>query len=184
MVNRGCFVKGNLYFCYYPSPVPTWLMNLLSGEYECKLDPKGRLVLPAKVKANLPEASGNQLVLVRGFEPCLVLYPRESWRVIHDKVMALDEFNEEYRQFQRNFFRGMTEVELDNIGRFMLPRTMLRYSGIEKEAIIVGLGNRCEIWEPEKYEEYLIKDQQSFSKLAQKFLTTETPAGASGQLAA
>ena len=81
-------------------------MNLLSGEYECKLDPKGRLVLPAKVKGNLPEASGNQLVLVRGFEPCLVLYPRESWRIIHDKVMALDEFNEEYRQFQRNFFRG------------------------------------------------------------------------------
>ncbi|MCB2377835.1 division/cell wall cluster transcriptional repressor MraZ [Hymenobacter sp. BT635] len=158
-------------------------MNLLSGEYECKLDPKGRLVLPAKVKGNLPEASGNQLVLVRGFEPCLVLYPRESWRVIHDKVMALDEFNEEYRQFQRNFFRGMTEVELDNIGRFMLPRTMLRYSGIEKEAIIVGLGNRCEIWDPEKYDEFLIKDQQSFSKLAQKFLSTDTPP-ASGPLAA
>ena len=63
-------------------------MNLLSGEYECKLDPKGRLVLPAKVKSNLPEQSGNQLVLVRGFEPCLVLYPRAAWRVIHEKVMA------------------------------------------------------------------------------------------------
>ena len=151
------------------------LMNLLSGEYECKLDPKGRLVLPAKVKGNLPEQSGNQLVLVRGFEPCLVLYPRAAWRVIHEKVMALDEFNEEYRQFQRNFFRGMTEVELDSINRFMLPRSMLRYAGIEKEAIIVGLGNRCEIWDPARYDEFLIKDQQSFSKLAQKFLSVETP---------
>ena len=148
---------------------------LLSGEYECKLDPKGRLVLPAKVKSNLPETSGSQLVLVRGFEPCLVLYPRAAWHVIHDKVMALDEFNEEYRQFQRNFFRGMTEVELDSINRFMLPRTMLRYAGIEKEAIIVGLGNRCEIWDPSRYDEFLIKDQASFSKLAQKFLTTEMP---------
>jgi len=72
----------------------------------------------------------------------------------------------------------MTEVELDTIGRFMLPRTMVRYSGIEKEAIIVGLGNRCEIWDPTRYDEYLIKDQQSFSKLAQKFLTTETGPGA------
>ncbi|OUJ72433.1 MULTISPECIES: division/cell wall cluster transcriptional repressor MraZ [Hymenobacter] len=154
-------------------------MNLLSGEYECKLDPKGRLVLPAKVKGSLPQETGNQLVLVRGFEPCLVLYPSSSWRVIHDKVMALDEFNEEYRQFQRNFFRGMTEVELDNIGRFMLPRTMLRYAGIEKEAIIVGMGNRCEIWDPERYDAFLIKDQKSFSQLAQKFLSTDMPLGGS-----
>lgn len=150
-------------------------MNLLSGEYECKLDLKGRLVLPAKVKCNLPEQSGSQLVLVRGFEPCLVLYPRNAWRVIHEKVMALDEFNEEYRQFQRNFFRGLTEVELDTINRFMLPRSMLRYAGIEKEAIIVGLGNRCEIWDPARYDEFLIKDQQRFSKLAQKFLSVENP---------
>ncbi|MBD2715421.1 division/cell wall cluster transcriptional repressor MraZ [Microvirga sp. STR05] len=157
-------------------------MNLLSGEYDCKLDPKGRLVLPAKVKGSLPQASAGQLVLVRGFEPCLVLYPLEAWRVIHDKVMALDEFNEEYRQFQRNFFRGMTEVELDSIGRFMLPGSMRRYAGLEKEAIIVGLGNRCEIWDTARYDEYLIKDQQSFSKLAQKFLTNET--GPGGSLAA
>ncbi len=151
------------------------MLPLLSGEYECKLDPKGRLVLPAKVKSSLPDESGS-LVLVRGFEPCLVLYPRAAWRVIHDKVMALDEFNEEYRQFQRNFFRGMTEVDLDSIGRFMLPRTMVRYAGFEKEAIIVGLGNRCEIWDPTRYDEYLIKDQPAFSKLAQKFLTADAAA--------
>ena len=150
-------------------------MNLLSGEYECKLDPKGRLVLPAKVKASLPEETGNQLVLMRGFEPCLTLYPRSAWRLVHDKVMALDEFNEEYRQFQRNFFRGMTEVELDSIGRFMLPRTMLRYAGIEKEAIIVGMGTRCEIWDPTRYDDYLIKDGQTFSQMAQKILTNDTP---------
>ena len=152
--------------------------QLLSGEYDCKLDPKGRLVLPAKVKASLPDAYANQLVLVRGFEPCLVLYPRSAWELIHTKVMALDEFNEEYRQFQRNFFRGMTDVELDSIGRFGLPGSMRRYAGLEKEAVIVGLGNRCEVWDPARYDDYLIKDQQAFSKLAQKFLsaTPETPA--------
>lgn len=145
-------------------------MNFLSGEYECKLDPKGRLVLPAKIKANLPEASGNQVVLTRGFEPCLVLYPKQEWKTIYDRVAALNEFNEEYRQFQRNFFRGNTEIELDNTGRFVLPRTMQRYADIEKEVIIVGLGNRVEIWNPERYEDFLIKDQQQFSNLAQKFL--------------
>ena len=148
------------------------MASSFTGEYDCKLDPKGRLVLPAKVKAALPNADANQLVLVRGLEPCLVLYPRSAWQVIENRITALDEFNEEYRQFQRNFLRGMTEVELDSIGRFMLPRTMLRYASIEKEAIIVGIGNRCEIWDPERYDNFLIKDQQSFSKLAQKFLTT------------
>lgn len=151
--------------------------QLLSGEYDCKLDPKGRLVLPAKVKGSLPDTFANQLVLVRGFEPCLVLYPRSAWEVIHAKVMALDEFNEEYRQFQRNFFRGMTEVELDSIGRFLLPGSMRRYAGLDKDAVIVGLGNRCEVWEPARYDDFLIKDQGAFSKLAQKFLSVspETP---------
>ncbi|MBJ6145117.1 division/cell wall cluster transcriptional repressor MraZ [Hymenobacter sp. BT559] len=149
----------------------------LTGEYDCKLDPKGRLVLPAKVKAALPDAYANQLVLVRGLEPCLVLYPRSAWDVIQARVMALDEFNEEYRQFQRNFLRGVTEVELDNIGRFLLPGSMRRYAGLEKEAIIVGLGNRCELWDPTRYDDYLIKDPGEFSKLAQKFvsLSPDTP---------
>ena len=150
-------------------------MNFLSGEYECKMDPKGRLVLPAKIKTNLPEASGNQVVLTRGFEPCLILYPRTEWKVIYDKVAGLNEFNEEYRHFQRNFFRGNTEIELDNTGRFIIPRTMARYAEIDKEAIVVGLGNRVEIWNPDKYEEYLIKDQQDFSQLAQKFLGGQAP---------
>ncbi|MDJ0364904.1 division/cell wall cluster transcriptional repressor MraZ [Hymenobacter sp. H14-R3] len=154
------------------------MQQLLSGEYDCKLDPKGRLVLPAKVKSALPDTFANQLVLVRGFEPCLVLYPRAAWNLIHAKVTALDEFNEEYRQFQRNFLRGMTEVELDSIGRFGLPGSMRRYAGLDKDAVIVGLGNRCEVWDPTRYDDYLIKDQQAFSKLAQKFLsdTPETPA--------
>ncbi|GAB2540788.1 division/cell wall cluster transcriptional repressor MraZ [Rufibacter soli] len=145
-------------------------MNFLSGEYECKLDPKGRLVLPAKIKANLPDECGNQVVLTRGFEPCLVLYPKTEWKTIYDKVASLNEFNEEYRHFQRNFFRGNTEIELDAAGRFILPRTMVRYAEIEKDAIVIGLGNRVEIWNPDKYDAFLIKDQQNFSQLAQKFL--------------
>ncbi|RYY10622.1 MAG: division/cell wall cluster transcriptional repressor MraZ [Cytophagaceae bacterium] len=143
----------------------------LSGEYDCKLDPKGRLVLPAKVKAALPDPYANQLVLVRGFEPCLTLYPRAAWELILSKVTALDEFNEENRQFQRNFLRGMTDIELDSIGRFGLPGSMRRYAGIEKEAVIVGLGNRCELWDPARYDEYLIKDMAALSGLAQKFLS-------------
>ncbi|WP_194776536.1 division/cell wall cluster transcriptional repressor MraZ [Pararhodonellum marinum] len=146
-------------------------MAFFTSEYECKLDAKGRLVLPAKIKAALPESNGNELVLRRGFEPCLVLYPMLEYRKIYNRVAGLDEFNEEFRNFQRNFFRGNTEVELDNAGRFLIPKTMLRYSGIERDAIVVGMGNRVELWHPEKYEDYLIQENSDFSKLAQKLLS-------------
>jgi MraZ protein len=145
-------------------------MSYFSSEYECKLDAKGRLILPARMKSNLPAASGNNVVITRGFETCLVVYPEVEWRKVFSKVSGLNEFNEEYRNFQRNFFRGNTEVELDSNGRFVLPKSMTKYAQIDTEVIVVGMGNRIEIWNPELYDQFLIKDQKEFSKLAEKFL--------------
>lgn len=145
-------------------------MSFFTSEYECKLDAKGRLVLPAKIKGNLPEASGNELVLRRGFEPCLILYPMVEFKKIYSKISGLNEFNEEYRKLQRNFFRGNATVELDGTGRFLIPKLMINYSELQKEAIVVGMGNRIEIWNPEQYDKYLINDPGEFSALAQKYL--------------
>jgi MraZ protein len=145
-------------------------MSHFSSEYECRLDAKGRIVLPAKIKAQLPEASGNNIVVTRGFEPCLVVYPQVEWKKVFSKVSGLNEFNEEYRNFQRNFLRGNTEVDLDSNGRFLIPKSMLKHAQIEKEVIVVGMGNRVELWNPSIYEKYLINDQKEFSKLAEKFL--------------
>jgi len=141
-----------------------------SSEYECKLDPKGRIVLPARMKSQLPEDSQNTVVITRGFEPCLVLYPLVEWTKVSSKVAGLNEFNEEYRNFQRNFFRGNTEVELDGNGRFLIPKTMLKHAQLDKDAILVGMGNRIEIWEPGNYEKFLINDPKEFSKIAEKYL--------------
>jgi len=145
-------------------------MSFFTSEYEGKLDAKGRLVLPAKIKANLPEANGNELVIRTGFEPCLVMYPLIEYRKIFAKVSGLNEFNEEYRKLQRNFFRGNTIVELDSMGRFLIPKSMLKYAQLEREVIVVGLGNRVEIWNGGLLGNYLIKDQTEFSNLAQKYL--------------
>lgn len=149
-------------------------MAYFSGEYESKLDAKGRLVLPSRIKANLPEASGNNIVITRGFEPCLVIYPQIEWKKVFSRVSGLNEFNEEYRNFQRNFYRGNTEDELDSNGRFLIPKSMLRYANIDKEAVIVGMGNRIEIWNPETYDKFLISDPKEFSKLAEKYLGDQT----------
>ena len=146
-------------------------MSLLTGEFECKMDAKGRLTLPSKVKAKLPEVSGNQLVLSRGLEPCLVLYPLVEYRKIYSRIASMNEFNEEFRRLQRNFFRRITEVELDSAGRLLVPKAMSSYASLEKEVILVGMGNRMELWDAEVYEEYIINDNAEFSKLAQKHLT-------------
>ena len=144
-------------------------MTFFTSEYESKLDAKGRLVLPARVKAQLPEGD-SELVLRRGFELCLILYPLVEFKKVFSKISGLSEFNEESRTLQRNFFSGTATVELDNNGRFLIPKNLLAYAQLEKEIILVGMGNKVEIWNPTIYEKYLIKDPGELSKLAQKHL--------------
>lgn len=148
-------------------------MSFFSGEYTCKLDAKGRMVLPARLKSMLTPEDSHTLTLLRGFEPCLVMYPQSAWRKVFDKVAALNEFNEEYRNFQRNFLRGSTEIELDAMGRFIIPRTMAAYAGIDKTIVVVGIANRIELWEEGRYESYLIRDMKQFSQHAQSFLSQQ-----------
>ncbi|RLD25068.1 MAG: division/cell wall cluster transcriptional repressor MraZ [Bacteroidetes bacterium] len=146
-------------------------MAFFTSEYTCKLDAKGRLVLPAKMKANLPEAASSELFMREGFEPCLELYPLIEYKKIYSKIAGLNEFNAEYRKLQRNFFRGSTTVELDSAGRLLIPKPMLQYANLDKEIVVVGMGNRMEIWNPEEYKKFLINDPQELSELAEKHLT-------------
>lgn len=145
-------------------------MAFFTSEYECKLDTKGRLVLPAKIKANLPEVSTTELVLRRGFEPSLILYPMVEYKKIHHKISSLSEFNPEQRRLKRTFFRGIAQVELDSANRILIPRSMLAHAKIEKEALLIGVGSSVEIWSPQLYHEHAIEDSQEYSELAEKFL--------------
>lgn len=148
-------------------------MSFFNSEYDCKLDVKGRLALPAKVKSMLPDGVSNELVLRRGFESCLVLYPMLEYKKIYGRVKSLSEFNEEYRKFQRSFFRGNVDVELDSAGRINIPKRMMEFAGLEKDVVLVGLGNRLEIWNPSDYEDNLILDDSEYSKMAEKLLAND-----------
>jgi len=144
-------------------------MTFFTSEFECKLDAKGRLVLPSRIKAQLPDGS-EELVIRKGFEPCLILYPVVEFKKVFSKISGLNEFNEEYRKLQRNFLSGVVTVELDNNGRFLIPKNMLSYAQLEKEAVLVGTGNKVEVWNPTVYEKYQITDPGELSKLAGKYL--------------
>ena len=145
-------------------------MTFFTSEFECKIDAKGRLVLPAKIKSTLPESSGNELVIRKGFEPCLILYPMIEFKKLHSKIAGLNEFNPEYRKIQRQFFSGSSVVELDNTGRFLIPKPMMSHAKLGKDAVVVGMGNKVEIWDPAMYKEYVGDDPAEFSALAQKYL--------------
>ncbi len=145
-------------------------MTFFTSEYECKLDAKGRLVLPARIKNGLPETSGNELVVGLGFEKCLIVYPILEFKKLYAKVAGLSEFNPDYRKLQRNFFRGNTVVELDSSGRFLIPKQMLNYAQLEKQVVVVGMGNKVELWNPDLYKEQLYDNQNEFSDHVQKYL--------------
>jgi len=145
-------------------------MTFFTSEYETKLDAKGRLALPSRIKAQLPDAEVQELVIRRGFEPCLILYPMVEFKKVFSKISSLSEFNEENRKLQRNFLSGVVTVELDGSGRFLIPKNMLTYAQLDKDVLLVGLGTKVEAWNRELYEKHLIKEPSELSKLAEKHL--------------
>ena len=145
-------------------------MAIFNGEYECKMDAKGRLLLPARVKSKLPECSRHEVVLSQGYEPCLIIYTMEEYNKAYEEYSSLSQFNPEQRKLQRNFFRGSLEVELDNTGRLLIPKRMMKYARLSREVIIAGSGRVLEIWNPIMYEEYMLNDPSEYSDLVQKHL--------------
>ena len=145
-------------------------MAFFTSEHECKLDAKGRLVLPSRLKSVLPVASKKSIIIRKGFEPNLIIYPLHEFQNIYTRINSLNEFSSEQRKLKRNLFSSISEVDLDSNGRFLLPKSMISHTGLEKDVILVGMGNVIELWSPDNYKKYLINDANEFSKLAQKYL--------------
>jgi MraZ protein len=138
------------------------------GEYSCALDNKGRLRLPSPLIQQLGEAAVAQgFVLNRGFEKCLVLYPKATWDNITTELQQLNLYVKEHRDFVRYFFRGATETVLDNQSRILLPQSLLQYADLEKEAVLFAYFNRIEIWDQAAYDNLLSNEPSDFSSLAE-----------------
>src|SRR5918997_1563447 len=118
------------------------------GRYNHTLDAKGRLAIPARFREALAEG----LVLTRGIDRCLALYPLTAWRPLAEKVSALPISDPDARTFRRLVFAEAADLELDAQGRILLPPELRRYAGIEREAIVVGVNTSVEIWSPERWE--------------------------------
>ena len=130
-------------------------MTQLIGEFECKLDAKGRMVLPAALKRQMPHVERDGLVVNRGFEKHLVFCPREEWDLMTAKLAKLNQFDPKVRAFVRAFTRGATELTLDAAGRVLLPKSLLEFAGIQAELVLACQFNKIEVWSKEGYEELM-----------------------------
>jgi MraZ protein len=145
-------------------------MTNFIGEFECKLDVKGRLMLPSGLRKQLDPAAQERFVMNRGFEKCLVLYPKNDWEYISAEVNKLNQYVRKNREFIRYFYRGATELGLDSTGRVLLPKRMLSYAGVEKEVVLFAYSNRIEVWDAETYHGLLTDEPDDFADLAEEVM--------------
>lgn len=137
---------------------------MLIGEYNHNLDVKGRLIIPSKLRLAL----GDSFVITKGLDGCLFIYPKKEWNIISSKLKELSITNKDARAFVRFFFSGASECSLDKQGRVLIPDNLRQYAGLIKEVMIIGLSTRLEIWNIDKWENYLSIDNLSYENIAEK----------------
>lgn len=143
-------------------------MHTFLGEYEVAIDAKGRFLLPAGLRKQLPEGAADRFVINRGFENCLVVYTMDVWQVLSAKINKLNDFNQKERAFKRLFLNGACIVELDSAGRMLLPKNLMEYAGLSKDMVLAAQGNKVELWDKEAYQNYMKQHVGGLSLLAEE----------------
>ena len=134
------------------------------GEHQHTLDTKGRLIIPSKFRENL----GDEFVMTKGLDNCLFVYPKGEWSILEEKLKTLPLTNKDARAFIRFFFSGATECVLDKQGRVLIPSNLREHSKLDKEAVIIGVSTRMEIWSKEEWNSYNDDDNLSYDNIAEK----------------
>lgn len=146
-------------------------MAQLHGEYECKLDAKGRLIIPAALKKQLPKAAKDTFFINRGFEKCCVLYPSNEWEIIATEINKLSDYIAKERQFKRYFLRGASQLEMDAASRVLIPKPLQEYASVGTEVVLLAYGNKIELWSKENYDKMLSEEPADFSALAEEVMS-------------
>lgn len=148
------------------------------GEFESTLDAKGRFLLPAGLKKQLPEGENTRFVINRGFEKCLTLYPMQSWEPLFARISTLNDFDPKVREFRRYFLNGATEVELDSAGRLLLPPNLKEYAALEKDIVLASAAEKIEIWSLANYKKFFESySPEDFSAIAKQVMTGNNEQG-------
>lgn len=140
-----------------------WGMFMLMGEYHHTIDDKGRIIIPSKFREEL----GQEFIVTRGLEECLFVYPKEKWDKIVRKLNALPFTKKDARSFMRFFLSGATAMELDKQGRINITSPLVSYADLRKDCIVIGVGDRLEIWSDNKWKEFYLGNKDALSDIAE-----------------
>ncbi len=148
-------------------------MTIFIGDYTCKVDAKGRVMLPSAFKRQMPSAAQDKFVVKKDiYEKCLVLYPMDEWERQNQLIQQnINPYNKEHSKFLREYYKDTAEVELDSNNRFLIPARLLNLVNIDKEqeVILAGQLGKIEIWSKDLYDK-ASKEVGDFGELANKIL--------------
>ena len=131
------------------------------GEYHQKIDDKSRLTIPAKLRNEL----GNNFIVTRGLDGCLFIYKKETWEKIVNNYQTLPNVKEA-RNFMRFFLSGATTIDCDKQGRINISQPLINHANLNKDTVIIGVGDRLEVWDSAKWENLLSENEENFSEMA------------------
>lgn len=142
---------------------------MFMGEFQQKLDDKGRMIVPSKFRDKLNE----QFVITRGLDKCLFGYTMEEWVKIEEKMKSLPLTKRDARKFMRLFFSGATVVDLDKQGRINIPNNLREYANLSKEATVIGVAQRIEFWSTEEWNQFYSESEENFEDIAEDLIDFE-----------
>lgn len=145
----------------------------LVGEYECKLDAKGRFLFPSGLRKQLDPTAEENFMLNKGFEDCLTIFPMNEWEILSQKLSKLNLFKPKNRMFYRLFHQGAKRVSLDNAGRVLIPTMLMERVGLKKEVMLIAYNDRIEIWDKSKYFDLIENNMSDFADLADEVMGGE-----------
>ena len=137
------------------------MIVMFMGEYHQKIDDKSRLTIPAKLRNEL----GNNFVVTRGLDGCLFIYKKETWEKIVNNYQTLPNVKEA-RNFMRFFLSGATTIDCDKQGRINISQPLINHANLNKDTVIIGVGDRLEVWDSAKWENLLSENEENFSEMA------------------
>ena len=151
------------------------------GQYQTTMDNKGRLVLPARLRSvkapsGKPVLSGN-LILTKGLEGCLGLYPEAEWDEIQNRLSTLNFTQKDFRYFSRRFYSSASAVSPDSNGRILVPASLQKEAALKKDLLVIGVNRWIEIWNAERYDYYLEQFAGSYEEVAERLFTGPLPEG-------
>ena len=150
-----------------------WGMFMLMGEYHHTIDVNGRIIIPSKFRDDL----GEEFIITRGLENCLFVYPKDKWNSIVNKLNNIPFTKKDARSFMRFFLSGATATEFDKQGRINITSPLISYANLNKNCVVIGVGDRLEIWSEENWKDFYDINKTEFSNIAENLFDSNWVVG-------